>query len=226
MQQLNIQSNIERKTMYKLINQNLKQKIDDNELSLHLLDLLGENNIEVVVELIQNREYYTNHNYDMIIEECVELIVEIAKISPQEAMDHLNKYNYDLDYAINQLYINKQKKIENQQQFFIITENTNQLEFEEDKYQIDLHQKSFQKAMEFVRTTINKLVNKLVKMKKQSTIELIIITGRGNHSVGNWPILKISVLKLLQAHNIAYVLDSQTKGGQIIVTIQKDTHLI
>ncbi|CAL6112858.1 Conserved_hypothetical protein [Hexamita inflata] len=138
-----------------------------------------------------------------------------------------------MDYAINKLYIKKEKKTDKKQDKFqvITTQNTYLEENTEDQYQegiyqIDLHQMPLVRAIEFVRTQINQLIE-IKQKRKQSKIQLIIITGRGNHSVGQLPILKkMTVLKLLKTHNITHALDPQTKEGQIIVTIKADTYMI
>ncbi|CAL6114410.1 Conserved_hypothetical protein [Hexamita inflata] len=168
----------------------------------------------------------------MITQQCIALIAQIAQISLNEASKYLEKYNYDMDYAINKLYIKKEKKTDKKQDEFqvITTQNTYQEEYIEDlyqegKYQIDLHQMPLARAIEFVRTQINQLVE-IKQKRKQNDIQLMIITGRGNHSIGQLPILKMTVLKLLKTHNITHALDPQTKGGQITVIIKADTHMI
>ncbi|CAL6088303.1 Smr_domain-containing protein [Hexamita inflata] len=102
-------------------------------------------------------------------------------------------------------------------------------DIQEDVHQIDLHQMPYVEAMELVRKQVNVLVElkqDYIALGKRNKVQLIIITGRGRHSNRSLPVLQTNVKTLLQTHKMSYVIDSQTKGGQITVTIQDDTHMI
>ncbi|CAL6063872.1 Smr_domain-containing protein [Hexamita inflata] len=136
------------------------------------------------------------------------------------------KWQEEDDTQQNYIYVGNLKIIINDDQEY---HEESEEDIQDDIHQIDLHGIKYEEAMDLVRKQVNVLVElkqDYIAQGKRNKVQLIIITGRGRHSNRSLPVLQTNVKTLLQTHKMSYVLDSQTKGGQITVTIQDNTHMI
>ncbi|CAL6102461.1 Smr_domain-containing protein [Hexamita inflata] len=136
------------------------------------------------------------------------------------------KWHQEDDTQQNYIYVGNLKIIINDDQEY---HEESEEDIQDDVHQIDLHGIKYEEAMDLVRKQVNVLVElkqDYIAQGRRNKVQLIIITGRGRHSNRSLPILQTNVKTLLQTHKMSYVLDSQTKGGQITVTIHDDTHMI
>ncbi|KAK6976057.1 NEDD4-binding protein 2 [Biomphalaria glabrata] len=82
---------------------------------------------------------------------------------------------------------------------------------------LDLHGKTRQEALQAVDQFILSNQNSYHKNKTSSRL-VNIITGRGLHSVNNFPVLKMETQKYLEKKGLNYSINS--KGGQLTVDLK------
>jgi DNA-nicking Smr family endonuclease len=202
-------------------------EIDDNLLKF-LIEIAPFNTAEEIIEKII--EY--NHDIDRVISSLLSEEVKeknIDKKNDENKFNNLkNLYNSSIGNDIN--YRRKRKRGKrkkgkkyrknngNNTEVFRKYSEYKVLEFLEknkNNWRIDLHGFKLSESMIIVKKKLEEMEN-LVKIKKRDIL-LIIVTGRGNHSPGNKPVLRPNILRFLKSRK--YDINERDPGA-LYVTIK------
>jgi DNA-nicking Smr family endonuclease len=202
-------------------------EIDDNLLKF-LIEIAPFNTAEEIIEKII--EY--NHDIDRVISSLLSEEVKeksIDKKNDENKFNNLkNLYNSSIGNDIN--YRRKRKRGERKKGKKYRKNNGNNtetfrkyseykvlefLEKNKNNWRIDLHGFKLSESMIIVKKKLEEMEN-LVKIKKRDIL-LIIVTGRGNHSPDNKPVLRPNILRFLKSRK--YDINERDPGA-LYVTIK------
>ena len=183
------------------------EKIDDNLLNF-LIELAPFNTAEEIEQKIID----FNFDIDKVISSLIEDYKPDESIKEKNNIDNYsNKFN-ELKSSLNKKGRgNKKDKVKYRKY-----DEYKVLEFLEknkNKQRIDLHGFKLSESMIIVKKKIEEMEN-LVKTIKCEKL-LIIVTGRGNHSPGNKPVLRPNILRWLKRNN--YSVNEKDPGALYVL---------
>lgn len=198
---------------------------DDDNILKFLIEIAPFNTAEEIKEKILQ----FNNDLDRVISSLLDNIQQSQNKIEQKVDD--NKFNdikrfYDSFYKDNN-YIQdkrnrrtvkkrdrekKDKKIRGKYNDYLISEF---LEANKNNHRIDLHGFKLSESLIIVKKKLEEMEEIVKKTKKQQL--LIIVTGRGNHSPGNKPVLRPNILRWLKSKN--YNVNERDPGALYVTVV-------
>lgn len=195
-----------------------KEKIDDNILNF-LIELAPFNTVEEIEEKI----ILYNFDYDKVIASLLDNYK--SDNNANQESDDKNKFN-DLKTSLRNKKEKRRKKEKREKKDKIENDEGERryrkydeykvlefLEKNKNKQRIDLHGFKLSESMIIVKKKLEEM-EQIVKENKVEKL-LIIVTGRGNHSPGNKPVLRPNILRWLKSKN--YNVNEKDPGALYVL---------
>ena len=201
------------------INNIEKEKDNDDNVLNFLIELAPFNTVEEIEEKI----ILYNFDYDKVIASLLDNYK--SDNNANQESDDKNKFN-DLKTSLRNKKEKRRKKEKREKKDKIEKDEGERryrkydeykvlefLEKNKNKQRIDLHGFKLSESMIIVKKKLEEM-EQIVKENKVEKL-LIIVTGRGNHSPGNKPVLRPNILRWLKSKN--YNVNEKDPGALYVL---------
>ena len=196
-----------------------KEKDNDDNVLNFLIELAPFNTVEEIEEKI----ILYNFDYDKVIASLLDNYK--SDNNANQESDDKNKFN-DLKTSLRNKKEKRRKKEKREKKDKIENDEGERryrkydeykvlefLEKNKNKQRIDLHGFKLSESMIIVKKKLEEM-EQIVKENKVEKL-LIIVTGRGNHSPGNKPVLRPNILRWLKSKN--YNVNEKDPGALYVL---------
>lgn len=196
-----------------------KEKDNDDNVLNFLIELAPFNTVEEIEEKI----ILYNFDYDKVIASLLDNYK--SDNNANQESDDKNKFNY-LKSSLKNKKEKRRKKEKREKKDKIEKDEGERryrkydeykvlefLEKNKNKQRIDLHGFKLSESMIIVKKKLEEM-EQIVKENKVEKL-LIIVTGRGNHSPGNKPVLRPNILRWLKSKN--YNVNEKDPGALYVL---------
>ena len=196
-----------------------KEKDNDDNVLNFLIELAPFNTVEEIEEKI----ILYNFDYDKVIASLLDNYKSDNNVNQES--DDKNKFN-DLKTSLRNKKEKRRKKEKREKKDKIENDEGERryrkydeykvlefLEKNKNKQRIDLHGFKLSESMIIVKKKLEEM-EQIVKENKVEKL-LIIVTGRGNHSPGNKPVLRPNILRWLKSKN--YNVNEKDPGALYVL---------